>query len=75
MKGNDDAIRTASRGAGKTVSIHVGMTLRHTEKLLIEATVRSTDGNMKRAAAILGIDRSTLYKKMKLYGLVRWSRE
>jgi DNA-binding NtrC family response regulator len=75
MREKDDSGRTPSRGLGNAVPVHVGMTLQQTERLLIAATVQSTDGNMKRAATILGIDRSTLYQKTKLYGLVKWTRE
>jgi transcriptional regulator of acetoin/glycerol metabolism len=47
------------------------MTLQDMEKLLIAATLQSTDGNIKKAAAILEIDRSTLYEKMKRYEITR----
>ena len=75
MRKKDDSGRSPTRGAGNAGPVHVGMTLQQAEKLLIAATVQSTDGNMSRAATILGIDRSTLYEKMKLYGFVRWTRE
>lgn len=35
------------------------------EKLAIDAALRRTDGNQTKAAAILGINRVTLYKKLK----------
>jgi DNA-binding NtrC family response regulator len=41
------------------------------EKLAIEATLRRTSGNVKEAAQRLGIDRSTLYEKIKKYELAR----
>jgi transcriptional regulator of acetoin/glycerol metabolism len=75
MKKKDDSDLTPSRDAGNAVPVHVGMTLQQAENLLIAATVQSTDGNMSRSATILGIDRSTLYQKVKLYGLVKWTRE
>ena len=37
----------------------------------IEATLRRTGGNIKESAAQLGIDRSTLYDKIKRYGIER----
>jgi transcriptional regulator with PAS, ATPase and Fis domain len=43
------------------------MTLEEIEKEVIEATMKRTDGNVKEAASILGIDRSTLYEKIKKY--------
>ena len=41
------------------------------EKQVIEATIKRTDGNIKEAASVLGIDRSTLYEKIKKYGIER----
>jgi transcriptional regulator of acetoin/glycerol metabolism len=35
------------------------------EKHLIAATLQQTGGNIEEAAQILGIDRSTLYEKLK----------
>jgi DNA-binding NtrC family response regulator len=49
--------------------VTVGITLAEMEKLLIEATLRWTGGNRKRTANILGIDRTTLYNKMRRHGL------
>ncbi len=37
----------------------------------ITATLNRTHGNIKEAAAILGIDRSTLYDRLKKYNLPR----
>ena len=47
------------------------MTLQEMEKLLIAATLERTGGNIKEAAALLGIDRSTLYEKIKRYEIAR----
>jgi hypothetical protein len=41
------------------------MTIREAEKVLVAATLEHTDGCISKAAAILGIDRSTLYAKIK----------
>jgi DNA-binding NtrC family response regulator len=65
---------TQTRVASNTVLIHVGMTLRQAEELLIVATLQHTDGNVREAARILGINRSTLYEKVKLYS-IEWTRE
>jgi DNA-binding NtrC family response regulator len=43
--------------------------LAENEKFLIERTIRHTKGNMSMAAKELGINRSTLYDKMKKYDL------
>lgn len=43
------------------------MTLEEIERRAIVATLRKTQGNVKEAAGALGIDRSTLYEKLKRY--------
>ena len=48
-----------------------GMTLHEMERQLIEATLAQTGGNIKAAAAALGIDRSTLYDKIRKYDIPR----
>ena len=40
-----------------------------TEQQRIEAALRATHGNKSKAAILLGVDRKTLYNKMKKYGL------
>jgi transcriptional regulator of acetoin/glycerol metabolism len=47
------------------------MTLQEMEKLLIVATLERTSGNIKESASVLGIDRSTLYEKIKRYEIPR----
>ena len=42
-------------------------TLKEMERDAIVAALRETQGNKARAAALLEIDRSTLYKKLKDY--------
>lgn len=49
----------------------VGTTLQELEALLITATLQHTSGNVKAAAAMLDIDRSTMYEKIKRYQIVR----
>jgi len=51
------------------VPITVGTSLKDAEKLIIEATLKHTDGNVSLAAKILGIDRSTMYSKMERHRL------
>jgi len=41
------------------------------EKVLITSTLQRTNGNIKESAGILGIDRSTLYEKIKRYEISR----
>ena len=52
-------------------NVPANMTLEEAERQIITATVERTHGNIKEAAAILGIDRSTLYDRMKKYNLQR----
>ncbi|MCU0725926.1 MAG: sigma-54 dependent transcriptional regulator [Planctomycetes bacterium] len=47
------------------------LSIEELEKRVIPAVLRRTGGNVKRAAEILGIDRSTLYDKMRRYELRR----
>ena len=41
------------------------MVLRHVEKPMIEVVLGRVEGNQTQAAAMLGIDRNTLRKKMQ----------
>lgn len=45
------------------------LTLEEIERIAISKTIREVDGNMALAAKILGIGRSTLYRKMDKYQL------
>jgi DNA-binding NtrC family response regulator len=45
------------------------LNLREMEKRAIETAIRRTDGNIKRAAEILGIDRSSLYDRIKRHNI------
>jgi DNA-binding NtrC family response regulator len=69
--GEEDFAFLAQNGAVKPWSIPAGMTLQEMEKQLIVATLQRTDGNIKEAASILGIDRSTIYEKIKRYEIPR----
>jgi DNA-binding NtrC family response regulator len=50
-------------------------TLEDVERLYIEHVVNETGHNISRAARILAIDRTTLYNKLRRYGLARRSLE
>jgi DNA-binding NtrC family response regulator len=67
----DDFGFLAHNGAIKPWSIPAGMTLQEMERQLIIATLQRTEGNIKEAASILGIDRSTMYEKIKRYEIPR----
>ncbi len=55
--------------AGWAVPDHIA--LDEVDRQVIAATLRRTGWNIKEAAADLGIDRSTLYDRLKKYGLTR----
>ena len=57
--------------AAKAWSAPAGMTLQEMERVLIVGTLQRTNGNIKESASILGIDRSTLYEKIKRYEIPR----
>jgi len=65
------AFLAASAMVGKAWSAPAGTTLQEMEKVLIVGTLQRTNGNIKESAAILGIDRSTLYEKIKRYEIMR----
>lgn len=50
-----------------SLTLTVGSTVAQAERALIEATMRHTEGNRTRAAAILGISIKTLFNKLKDY--------
>jgi DNA-binding NtrC family response regulator len=47
------------------------LSLNEIEKQVIEATLRRYDGSITDTAATLGIERSTLYDKIRKYGITR----
>ena len=67
----DFAFLAQQRRRRRSWTFPAGMTLQDMEKQLIVATLQRTDGNIKEAASILGIDRSTLYEKIKKYEIPR----
>jgi len=46
-----------------------GLRLEELERLYIEQTLARVDGNVSRTARLLGISRSTMWRKMKQFGL------
>jgi DNA-binding protein Fis len=55
----------------EAITIQVGMSLAEVERLIIYATLRLAKGNHSRSARVLGIDRTTLYDKLKRYQIAR----
>ncbi len=54
---------------GHQVSNLYQMVLAEVEQPLLEQVMQHTEGNQTKAAQVLGISRSTLRKKLALYGL------
>ncbi len=54
---------------GERLDLAVGMTLEDAERRLIGATLRHSENDKTRAAAMLGIGLRTLYRKIKRYAL------
>jgi DNA-binding NtrC family response regulator len=52
-------------------AVPTNLSLQEIERQVIEATLRRHTGNIKETAATLGIERSTLYEKIKKYGIER----
>jgi two-component system response regulator HydG len=65
-----DFLAAAAEGAARD-RVPGDLPLREIERRAIEATLRRTGGNVKAAAESLEIDRSTLYEKMRRYGVER----
>ena len=51
------------------LTVTPGMTMAEIERGAIEAALRETDGNRRRAAELLGIGERTLYRKLKEYDI------
>jgi len=49
----------------KAVTIPIGTTIQHAERLMIDYTLRATGGNKSRAAQILGVSRKYLYDRLR----------
>ena len=66
---------TVGEGSGPSVEPSVGalaeddLSLERMEEAMIRRALTVTRGNKGRAARALGIHRSTLYKKLELYGI------
>jgi len=55
-------------GAGLVLPVN-DRSLRNVERALIERVLVETDGNRSQAARLLGVNRATLYNKLRAYGL------
>lgn len=59
----------ATPGAGETPTTTAPVNLEASEKAAIAAALRKVDGNVTHAAALLGITRQALYRKIKKHNL------
>ena len=70
--GNNNAIAIEPPNqtpAATTLTINPGMTMAQIERAAIEAALRETRGNRRKAAEILDIGERTLYRKLRDYGI------
>ncbi len=68
---DDFGFLNQSNGEKKKWAVPDNVSLEEMEKQLVTATLQRTKGNIKEAAEVLGIDRSTLYEKIKKYNILR----
>ncbi|HOA73448.1 MAG TPA: sigma-54 dependent transcriptional regulator [Phycisphaerae bacterium] len=64
-----EQIESAGNGDGVYRPLSLKAALEEPEKRIIEAALRANNWNRQLTASILEINRTTLYKKMKYYGL------
>ena len=58
------------RGDERVAWVPLGeRSLRSVEERVIRRVLEELDGNRSRAAKVLGINRATLYNKLRLYGI------
>ena len=50
-----------------TITLGSGMTMSEIERIAIQAALRDTGGNRRKAADLLGIGERTLYRKLREY--------
>jgi Fis family transcriptional regulator len=56
---------------GETCTDLYTIILSQVERPLLETVLKHSHGNQSKAAKVLGINRNTLRKKMKQYGILR----
>lgn len=69
MPGAAIAIEPPSPPPANVLTVVPGMTMAEIERCAIEAALRETNGNRRRAAELLGIGERTLYRKLREYGI------
>ncbi len=69
--GADDFEFLVTRSRSANWQAPTNLPLDEVERRVISATLARNSGNIKETASVLGIDRSTLYEKIKKYEIVR----
>ena len=62
-------ILTPRLDSDKTTLTTTSLNLEAHERMVIQQALKEQQGNVSAAAKVLGINRSTLYQKMKKYGI------
>jgi len=75
LDAGDFAFLSQHGNGGPTWTPPTGLTLEEIERRVVEHTLQRTGWNVRESASQLGIDRSTLYDKIKRYELVRAGSE
>ena len=68
LRNSDFLLQTLAAGSGEN-GFSGGQKLDDVERLHIERVLKECSGNHSRAARILDIDRTTLYSRLRRYGL------
>jgi DNA-binding NtrC family response regulator len=71
LTGEDLAFLRPAPRSPSGLALPAGLTLQELEKEYITATLERAGGNVKETASLLGIDRSTLYDKLRRYEIPR----
>jgi DNA-binding NtrC family response regulator len=71
LTAEDLAFLRPAASPADTLRLPAGLTLQDLERQYIAVTLQRTRGNIKAAADALGIDRSTLYEKIRKYEIPR----
>ncbi len=69
LPGEAQAIEPAAGPPANVWMVTPGMTMAEIERGAIEAALRETEGNRRRAAELLGIGERTLYRKLREYDI------
>ena len=72
LQGMNERLAGAARSplALQAIANDMGQDIALVEQAMLESVMQHTRSNQTRAAEVLGINRSTLRKKLKLYGLL-----